>query len=162
VTSKVQNPKDFWTGLIYLAVGAAVIVMARNYSVGTASRMGPGYFPLALSFLLLAFGVAAVVRAFIVPGGAISAIAWKPLILVLGATALFAALITTAGLVIALLSLVLVSAAASESFRFDWRAALGLAALVAFCALVFVKGLGVPMPLFGPWLEPLLGSGMAG
>ena len=35
---------DFWTGLIYLAVGASVILIARNYSVGTASRMGPGYF----------------------------------------------------------------------------------------------------------------------
>jgi hypothetical protein len=66
------------------------------------------------------------------------------------------------GLIIALLALVLTSAAASERFRFDWRAALGLVALIVFCALVFVKGLGVPMPLFGPWLEPLLGSGLAG
>jgi len=162
VTSKVQNPKDFWTGLIYLAVGSIVIFIARNYSVGSASRMGPGYFPLALAFLLLAFGVAAVVRSFIVPGEAIGAVALKPLVLVLGATALFAALISTAGLVVALLALVLVSAAASESFRFDWRAASGLVALIVFCALVFVKGLGVPMPLFGPWLEPLLGSGIAG
>jgi hypothetical protein len=162
MTSRIQSPKDFWTGLIYLAVGATVIFIARNYSVGTASRMGPGYFPLALSGLLIVFGLVAVVRSFIVPGGPIGAFAWKPLVLVLGATALFGALISTLGLVIALLALVLVSAAASEKFRFDWRAALGLAALVVFCALVFVKGLGVPMPLFGPLLEPLLGSGLAG
>jgi Tripartite tricarboxylate transporter TctB family len=160
--SRVQNPKDFWTGLIYLAVGAAVIFIARNYSVGTASRMGPGYFPLALSGLLIVFGLVAVVRSFMVPGEPIGAFAWKPMVLVLGATALFGALISTLGLVIALLALVLVSAAASENFRFDWRAALGLVALVVFCALVFVKGLGVPMPLFGPLLEPLLGPGLAG
>jgi hypothetical protein len=162
MTSRVQNPKDFWTGMIYLAVGAGVIFIARNYSVGTASRMGPGYFPLALSGLLIIFGLAAVVRSFIVPGEPIGAFAWKPMVLVLGATALFGALISTLGLVIALLALVLVSAAASEKFRFDWRAVLGLVALIIFCSLVFVKGLGVPMPLFGPWLEPLLGSGIAG
>jgi putative tricarboxylic transport membrane protein len=162
MTSRVQNPKDFWTGMIYLAVGAGVIFIARNYSVGTASRMGPGYFPLALSGLLIIFGLVAVVRSFIVPGEPIGAFAWKPMVLVLGATALFGALISTLGLVIALLALVLVSAAASEKFRFDWRAVLGLVALIIFCSLVFVKGLGVPMPLFGPWLEPLLGSGIAG
>jgi hypothetical protein len=162
MTSRVQNPKDFWTGMIYLAVGAGVIFIARNYSVGTASRMGPGYFPLALAGLLIVFGLAAVVRSFIVPGEPIGAFAWKPMVLVLGATALFGALISTLGLVIALLALVLVSAAASEKFRFDWRAVLGLVALIIFCSLVFVKGLGVPMPLFGPWLEPLLGSGIAG
>jgi hypothetical protein len=160
--SRVQSPKDFWTGLIYLAVGAGVIVIGRNYSVGTASRMGPGYFPLALSGLLILFGLVAVVRSFLVQGEPIRAFAWKPLVLILVGTALFGALIGTLGLIIALLALVLTSAAASEKFRFDWRAALGLVALIAFCSLVFVKGLGVPMPLFGPWLEPLLGSGLAG
>ena len=162
MTSRVQSPKDFWTGLIYLVVGAGVIFIARNYSVGTASRMGPGYFPLTLAGLLIIFGVVAVVRSFLVRGEPIAPFAWKPLILVLIGTALFGALVGTLGLVAALLALVLTSAAASEKFRFDWRAALGLVALIAFCSLVFVKGLGVPMPLFGPWLEPLLGSGIAG
>ena len=83
------------------------------------------------------------------------------MVLVLVGTALFGALVGTLGLIAALLALVLTSAA-SEKFQWDWRAALGLAALIAFCSLVFVKGLGVPMPLFGPWLEPLLGSGIAG
>src|SRR5215217_3174244 len=134
MTSRVQSPKDFWTGLIYLAVGAGVIVIGRNYSVGTASRMGPGYFPLALAGLLIIFGVVAVVRSFLVPGEPIAPFAWKPLILVLIGTTLFGNLV----------------------------GALGLVALIAFCSLVFVKGLGVPMPLFGPWLEPLLGPGIAG
>ena len=44
-----------------------------------------------------------------------------------------------------------VSAAASEKFRFEWKAVLGLIVLIAFCALVFVMGLGVPMPLIGTW-----------
>ena len=162
--SKVQSPKDFWTGLIYLAVGAAVILIARDYSFGTACRMGPGYFPLVLSGLLLVFGVVAVVRSFIVPRRAGRRLRpGRPLVLVLGRDGRCSALLlSTPGLVIALLALVLMSAAASEKFRFDWRAALGLVGLVVFCSLVFVKGLGVPMPLFGSWLEPSARLWLAG
>ena len=125
--------------------------------------MGPGYFPLALSGLLVIFGLVAVVRSFFVPGEAVGAFAWKPL----GAHPRRDGPLRRPGRhsrvwSSALLALVLTSAAASEKFRFDWRAALGLVALIVFCSLVFVKGLGVPMPLFGPWLEPLLGSGIAG
>jgi hypothetical protein len=32
--------------------------------------------------------------------------------------------------------------------------------LIVFCAIVFVKGLGVPMPLLGSWLEPVLGDAL--
>ena len=162
MTSRVQSSKDFWTGLIYLAVGASVIFIARNYSVGTASRMGPGYFPLALAGLLVLFGLVAVVRSFLVQGEPIGAFAWKPLVLVLVGTALFGALISTLGLIIALLPLVLTSAPATEKFRSAWRAAFGLVALIAFCSSVFVKGLGVPMPLFGPCLGPLPAPGLPG
>ncbi|HYI71960.1 MAG TPA: hypothetical protein VEX87_19525, partial [Skermanella sp.] len=79
-----------------------------------------------------------------------------PLSLVLGACALFGALLQTAGLIAALLALVLVSASASRRFGFDWTAVAGLAALIAFCSLIFVGGLGVPMPLAGSWLKPFL------
>ena len=50
-----------------------------------------------------------------------------------------------------MLALILISAAASIHFKFDWKALGALVVLVVFCALVFVKGLGVPMPLLGTW-----------
>jgi hypothetical protein len=159
---KVIGPKDFWTGVIYLFVGAAAFWIGREYSFGTAGRMGPGYFPSVLSVLLMAFGVVAIVRSFIRPGGPIGSFPWKSMILIIGATVLFGALINTMGLIVALLALVLVSAAASEHFRFDWKATLGLVGLVVFCSLVFVKGLGVPMPLVGTWLEPLMPAWLGG
>jgi Tripartite tricarboxylate transporter TctB family len=155
--SFIRNPKDFWTGVLYVAFGVAAIWIGRNYSFGTAGRMGPGYFPNVLGGLLLIIGGVALVRSFIEPGEGIGAIAWKPLFLVLLATFLFGVLINTAGLLVALPALVLVSAAASQKFRFEWGASAGLVGLLAFCSLVFVKGLGVPMPLVGPWLEPYLG-----
>jgi Tripartite tricarboxylate transporter TctB family len=152
--TKIIGPKDFWTGVIYVTVGVAAFLIGRDYPFGTAGRMGPGYFPAVLSVLLILLGVIAIARSFFQPGPPIGAFPIKQIVLVIGATVLFGALINTAGLIVALLVLVLVSAAASEHFAFDWKATLGLVALVVFCALVFVKGLGVPMPLVGTWLQP--------
>ena len=149
----IRNPKDFWTGIIYLVFGGFAFWIARDYGMGTASRMGPGYFPTVLSSLLMLFGVIAIVRSFIVPGEPIGKFAWKAAVLVLLATLLFGFLIIRGGLIAALLALVLVSASASDKFKFDWKATLGLVLLVAFCSLVFVKGLGVPMPLLGTWFD---------
>jgi putative tricarboxylic transport membrane protein len=147
----IKNPKDFWTGVLYVAFGGAAFWIARDYGMGTASRMGPGYFPTVLSALLMVFGIIAIVRSLLVPGEAIGKLAYKSAALILAATVLFGFLLPRAGLIVALLVLVLVSASASEKFSFDWKAVGGLIALIAFCALVFVKGLGVPMPLFGSW-----------
>jgi hypothetical protein len=151
MTTLSRNPKDFWTGVLYVAFGGAAFWIARDYGMGSASRMGPGYFPTVLSALLVIFGVISLVRSFIVPGPAIGKLALKAGALVIAATVLFGFLLPRAGLIVALLVLVLLSASASERFRFEWKAAAGLVLLVAFCALVFVKGLGVPMPLLGSW-----------
>ena len=151
VPSIVRNQKDFYAGAVYLTVGIIAIAVARGYPLGSASRMGPGYFPTILGGLLVVFGLVSLVRSFFLTGAPIGQLPWKPLVLVVGAVALFAVLLPYVGLVIALAILITVSAAASDKFRFDWRAALGLVALIAFCALVFVLGLGLPLPLLGSW-----------
>jgi len=119
--------------------------------MGQASRMGPGYFPMSLGFILLVFGAVALIRSFLSDGEPIGAFAWKAIFLVCGSTVLFGLLLRPAGLIIALLGLALMSAAGSSKFRFEWIAVAALVVLVAFCSLVFVKGLGVPMPLLGTW-----------
>ena len=151
LSTPIRNPKDFWTGVIYSVLGASAVFLAWEYGMGSATRMGPGYFPSVLGGLLVVFGAVAIVRSFLVPGTPIGGFAWKAIILVIGGTLLFGFLIRTAGLPIAMVVLVLLSAAASAKFAFEWRATAGLVALVVFCALVFVKGLGVPMPLLGSW-----------
>ena len=98
----IRNPKDFWTGIIYLVFGGFAFWIARDYGMGTASRMGPGYFPTVLSSLLMLFGVIAIVRSFIVPGEPIGEFAWKAAVLVLLATLLFGFLIIRGGLIAAL------------------------------------------------------------
>ena len=155
--SRISSPKDFWTGLIYIAVGGAALYLAGDYNMGTAGRMGPGYFPKVLSVLLMLLGLTALARSFFIKGPPIETVMLKPLFMLLLACALFGFLINRAGMIVALLALCLVSAAGSREFRFDWRATLGLVVLIVFCVFVFVKGLGVPMPIIGPWLEPYAG-----
>lgn len=147
----IKNPKDFGAGILYLAFGAVGYWIAIDYGFGRASRMGPGYFPSVLSALLMAFGLVAVIRSFIKPGEPIGGFAWKATLYVVGSNVVFGLLLIPAGLIIALLALILISAAASIHFKFDWKAIGALVILVVFCALVFVKGLGVPMPLLGTW-----------
>ena len=149
----VATRKDFWTGVIYIVIGLSAFVIARNYALGSAVRMGPGYFPMAVALLLTAVGIAIVVRALFRDGGLIDRFAWKPMLLVLGSIVAFGILINRAGLLLAAVVLVLGCAAASERFRLGWLPVVGMAALIAFCVIVFVIGMGIPMPLIGPWLR---------
>jgi hypothetical protein len=146
----IRNAKDFWTGLIYIFFGATAILVARDYGMGTAVKMGPAYFPTILGGLLVGIGVISVIRSFIIPGVPIAAFAFKGLILVSVSALVFGFLVRRAGLAVALPLLVIISAYASTRFR--WRPTLLIAAgLTVFCALVFLKGLGIPLPIIGPW-----------
>ena len=149
----VATRKDFWTGVIYIVIGVSAFVIARNYAFGSAARMGPGYFPTAVALLLTAVGVAIVARSFFREGELIDRFAWKPMLLVLGSIVAFGILLNRAGLLVAAIVLVLGCAAASERFRLGWLPVLGMAALIAFCVIVFVIGMGIPMPLIGPWFS---------
>jgi putative tricarboxylic transport membrane protein len=146
----VRNTKDFWSGVIYIFFAVTAILMAREYGMGTAVRMGAAYFPTILGALLLLIGAISVVRGFLVPGTPIGAFAFKGLLAVIGGTVLFGLIVRDAGVAVALPLLAIVSA--FGSMRFRWLPTLAMAAgLTLFCIFVFVKGLGIPLPIFGPW-----------
>lgn len=145
-----RNPKDFWTGLIYIFFGSSAIFIAREYSMGNAFRMGPAYFPTVLSTILILIGAISLIRSFVTPGTPIGAFAFKGLTLVSASVLVFGFLVRGAGLAVVLPLLVIISACASTRFR--WRPTLLMAAgLTIFCSLVFIKGLGIPLPIIGPW-----------
>jgi len=147
----IRSTKDFWSGLIYICLGTGAMLIARDYSMGTAVKMGPAYFPTILGGLLVLIGSISVIRSFVTSGTPITAFSLKGLALIIGATLLFGAIVRGAGLIVSLPLLVIISAYASVRFR--WPTTLIMAAgLVTFCALVFVKGLGIPLPIIGPWL----------
>ena len=151
VTLSIRSSKDFWSGLIYLWFGLSAILIARDYGMGSALKMGPAYFPTLLGWLLVVIGAISIVRGFVIRGTAVGGFAMKALLMVVGATLLFGLTIRGAGLAIAVPILIVFSAAASSRFRLV-PTLLMAAGLTVFCVLVFIKGLGVPLPVVGPWL----------
>lgn len=146
----IRHPKDFWTGIIFLFFGVSAVYIGSDYPMGSAGRMGPAYFPTVLGYLLTVIGLIAVVRSFIRPGEAIGKFYVKELILILSAVLLFGFLMRGAGLVPAVLVLVIMSAYASDKFNLKHTVLLA-SGLAIFAVVVFVKLLGLPMPILGPW-----------
>lgn len=144
-----HRTKDFWAGAIYVALGGATILLARDLPMGTSARMGAGYFPVVLSGLLILIGAISIARAFLRPGELVERIHLRPALFVIGATCIFAATLEWLGLVVALPVCILIAAAGSRGFRLNLATLAATAGLTAFCALVFIRGLGVPMPMFG-------------
>ena len=149
--SFVRNPKDFWSGIMFLAISLATVVIAQEYPMGTAGRMGPGFFPSVLGWILAAISMVTLIGACTTKGPPLERFAWKDMFLILGSVVLFGLLVRGAGLACAIPVLILVSAYGSAKFR--WPAAILLAiGATIFCALLFVKALGLPLPIVGPWL----------
>lgn len=148
--SLIRSPKDFCAALIYLAVGLSALYVGSDLPMGTALKMGPAYFPAVLGWLLAFIGLLSLIRSFVSKGGSIPPFAWKPLLLITGATVVFGLIIRGAGLLVALPLFVFMTSMASAKFRLVPTLVLAAGATI-FCSLVFVKGLGVPLPLIGRW-----------
>ena len=150
MNSNTCNSSDFWAGLIYIAFGVTALVAARDYGMGTALRMGPGYFPSMLAGLLTLIGIASAIRGLRGKGEKVGGISLRSMFLIAGPIVLFAFLLQGAGLLIALPLLIVTSSYASAHFNLKHSLLLA-AGLTAFCGIVFIKGLGIPMPLLGSW-----------
>ena len=155
MASIVRHPKNFWIGIIFLFFGLAAIYFIRDNEMGSAGRMGPAYFPTVLGGLLALVGVAGIVRAFIgrrlESHDAIGTFHLKDIVIILSAVILFGVLMRGAGLVVAAFVLVLLSSFASKQFKLGSSLLLAVG-LTLFAVLLFVKLLGLPMPIVGPWL----------
>jgi Tripartite tricarboxylate transporter TctB family len=147
---KIKSQRDFWSGLMFVVVGGAFAVGALNYSFGSSARPGPGYFPLGLGILLAFLGALILFEALTIEtedGEPIGDIAWKPLVIILGAVAMFGFVLPRLGLVISLPLLILVSAYASDEHT--WLGSLLNAVIITTLSwLVFVKGLGLTLPVW--------------
>ena len=147
----IRSTRDFWSGALYIFFGSSALVAGRDYGMGTALRMGPAYFPSLLGALLVLIGAISVIRSFFIQGTPVGGFALKKLAFVACSVVLFGAIVRGVGLAIAVPLLVMISARASSRFR--WTPSIVMAAgLTVFCILVFLKGLGVPLPLIGDWL----------
>lgn len=144
--SRISNPKDFWSGVGFIATGIFFASIAYTYKLGTAARMGPGFFPFWLGLMLIALGVVISFNGMRTRGGPLETFHWKPVITVLVSIVLFGLVFKITGMLIAGVFLVVGSSLASGEYKSREIVPLGIG-LVIFCALVFVWGLKLPIPL---------------
>jgi len=143
---ELRDNKDFWAGMMFLATGVGAMLVARHYPFGTTLRMGPGYFPLVLSGLLVLFGVITAIRGLRNQEKTQGKWPMRSLILLPLSVVVFGILMNVAGLVPALVALVFLSALSGWEFRFKEVLALTVILCVLSVAL-FIWGLGLPYPL---------------
>ena len=113
----IRNPKDFWAGVLFIAFGLAAVIIARDYAMGTAGRMGPGYFPRGLGIIMIVLGLILSVRSFKLRGTPLQFGSFKPLLIVLGSVVVFAMAAPKLGLIVATILLIVLSSTASHEFR---------------------------------------------
>ena len=147
---KIKSQRDFASGLMFIVIGASFAVGALNYTFGNSAKPGPGFFPFGLGGLLAIFGAIVLFKSLTIEsegGEPIGAIAWRPLLIVLGAVIGFGLLLPRAGLVVALPALVIASSLASDEFKLV-PALVGSVVLTLLSWAVFVKGLGLTIPVW--------------
>ena len=151
---KLKNPKDFWSGVMFAMTGFAfaIVVKVFEYPMGTGSRMGPGYFPYVLGIIMGIMGLVVVAQAWISEGKPLSKFAWRPLIWVLSAFVIFGLTAKWAGLVIAIVLLVVISSYGGHEHR--WKeAAISSVILAVSSVAVFVYGLKLPFPIWPAFIS---------
>lgn len=150
---KLKNPKDFWAGVMFAAIGFAfaIIVKVFEYPMGTGSRMGPGYFPFVLGILMGLLGLAIVVESFATEGPPVDKFAWRPLAWILGGVVLFGLTVKIIGMVAAIILLVVVSSYGGHEFKLK-GVLIAAVTLAAFSVLVFVYGLKLSFPVWPPFI----------
>lgn len=144
----IPNWRDLIAGAMFAAIGAGVVIIALGYRLGSAARMGPGFFPIMLGVLLVVLGIAIAAISFrSSPEGEPAPHSFKGMLVVVGAVCLFAVMLDWAGLLLT----VFVVAAGSSFMSPESSAAKALATgavLTALCYGLFIWALGVPMPVF--------------
>jgi len=147
---KIKSEKDFWSGLMFVAVGVGFAWGATNYSFGSSARPGPAYFPFGLGIIMAVLGAIILFKALTIEvegGDPVGGIAWRPLGIVVGAVALFGVLLPWLGMYVALPLLVISTALAGDEFH--WGEVLANAAFLTVGSwLIFVYGLKLVLPLW--------------
>lgn len=153
----IKSQKDFYSGLMFMAVGVAFAWGATTYSVGSGARMGPGYFPLMLGILLAILGGAIILESLMVAtedGEKIGAWAWKPLFFIIAANLVFGLAlgglpsigIPAMGLIVGIYALTFIASLAGEEFKFKEVAVLAtVLSIMSYLAFIVLLKLQFPV-----------------
>jgi uncharacterized membrane protein YfcA len=149
----IRNTKDFYAGLVFLLFGIPAMVLSRWYQIGTAAKMGSGYFPFLLGGLLTVLGLVILLRSISRGEGRGKEISFraKQTILVLSSVILFGLLLRPLGLLLSTLILVLISSMASFEFKMK-VAILNAFILLIIVLIIFVYFLKFQIPVWPSFL----------
>lgn len=159
---RIQSQRDFVSGVLFSAFGMAFAWGATTYTVGTAARMGPGYFPLMVGILITILGLVITIKSITVKtedGEPIGRIAWRPLIFIIGSNLIFGVLLVgvrsiglpAMGLIVAIYALTFVASLAGDQFKF--KEVLILATVLAVGSYVaFELALKLNFPIWPAFL----------
>jgi putative tricarboxylic transport membrane protein len=151
VRNLIKSPKDFYCGLLLIGIAAIFAAEVRHLPIGSAFRMGPGYFPLVLSVLLAALGAAIFINGLRVRGEPVGSLPWRGIAFIALPVIFFGGTLKGLGFVPSLAATVLATTFASK--RWSIPSAISItAALVLLATAIFIYGLGLPISLFGPWV----------
>lgn len=147
---KIRSQEDFWSGLMFISFGIAAIIIARDYPMGSAMRMGPGYFPTMIGGLLVVFGAIISAISFKTRGVGIGTWPWRAIVLMSVAFVLFAWGMEHLGFIPSLAILIVVSTLSTPHFR--WKEmALEAVVMIAGSWAVFIYALELPYTLWGSY-----------
>lgn len=147
---RIKSSQDFCTGCAFMGFGAATAVLAQAHPLGSAARMGPGYFPTMLGLLLAAIGLVLVVKSLAsAEGGSVGRVHVLLLVRLLLAVVAFALLLNWLGLVVTAVIVVMLASWAGHEFRLG-EAVINAAVLALLSYFLFIKALNQTMPVW-PW-----------
>jgi hypothetical protein len=144
---RIRNRKDLYAGLMFLFFGFLTLTFSWTYPLGTAARMGPGYFPFILGCILASLGIIIAVHSLWMSGKEIEPCFPRPLVLITSAVLSFAVLVERFGLVLAVLGLVVISSLAEKGFRLR-KVVVLFFVLAATGVGVFVYSLRLPFKVW--------------
>lgn len=147
---KIKSQRDFWSGLMFVAVGIGFAWGATNYSFGAAARPGPGYFPFGLGILLAILGAFILFESLVVEtedGEPIGTWGFRPLIIIMVSVGLFGWLLPRLGMALSLPILIVMASLAGDEFH--WKDAIvSIVVLTLGSWLIFIYGLKLVIPLW--------------
>ena len=144
---RIRSQSDFWCGLLLIAIGVAAVALAGQYRVGSAARMGPGYFPALLGGLLTLLGLAITLPALFRDGEQFPRLELRPLVMILLSIVVFGVALEYLGFAVAVAALAIVGGLADPDLK-PLESAAVAAFLVVFCIGIFAGLLGMPLNLW--------------
>jgi ABC-type uncharacterized transport system permease subunit len=148
---RILRSADVQSGLLFIALAALILWLSSHLRMGTAMRMGPGYLPSLLSYLLFGLGILTLALGVRNPATATERWYLRPLLAVTAAIVVFAYGIADLGLFVTTVLLVMAASVATPESRPLEVAAVALG-LASFSTALFVRALGLPMPAWPAFL----------